>query len=113
MKLIKKGEGQEPKQAKRHFAQSGITKISKKEGSRRLHVSVSHFLPKGGAEMYDSSTERVYYGLSGVLMVKGKAGEEYLIEPGDTLYIPPGEERSIETVGIEPAKMLVIIVNLD
>ncbi len=113
MRLIKKGEGQEPKQAKRHFAQSGITKVSREEGSLRLHVSVSHFLPKGGAEMYDSPTERVYYGLSGVLMVKGKEGEEYLVEPGDTLYLPPGAERSIETVGTEPATMLVIIVNLD
>jgi len=113
VKLIKKGEGQEPKQAKRHFAQSGITKVSAAEGSQRLHVSVSHFLPNGGAEMYASPTERVYYGLSGVLMVKGKQGDEYLLEPGDTLYLPPGEERSIETVGTEPATMLVVIVNLD
>ena len=113
MKLIKKNQGQEPKEAKRHFAQSGITKVSREEGSQRLHVSVSHFLPKGGAEMYDSPTERVYYGLSGALMVRGKNGDEYLVEPGDTLYIPPGEERSIETVGTEPATMLVVIVNLD
>ena len=113
VKLIKKGDGQEPKEAKRHFAQSGITKVSKAEGSRRLHVSVSHFLPKGGAEMYDSATERVYYCLSGALMVKGNKGDEYLVEQGDTLYIPPDEERSIETVGTEPATMLVIIVNLD
>jgi len=112
MKLIKKGDG-EAKSAKRHFAQSGITKVSTDTGSRRLRVSVSHFLPGGGAEMYASGTERVYFGISGSLMVKGAEGDQYIVEPGDVLFIPPGEERSIETVGIDPATMLVIIVNLE
>jgi quercetin dioxygenase-like cupin family protein len=46
-------------------------------------------------------------------MVKGKKGDEYVVEAGDVLYIPPGEERSIETVGTDPASMLVVIVKLD
>lgn len=112
MKLIKKGQG-EVEEAKRHFAQWGIRQISPKEGSQRLSVAVSHFLPQGGAEMYASPTERVYFGISGSIMVRGKKGDEYLVEPGDVLYIPPGEERSIEAVGTEPASMLVVIVNLE
>src|SRR3972149_6210004 len=96
MKLITKDQGQPPKQAKQHFGQSGITKVSQEDGSQRLHVSVSHFLPGGGAEMYASPTERVYYGISGSLMVKGKNGDVYPVGPGDVLFIPPGEERSIE-----------------
>jgi quercetin dioxygenase-like cupin family protein len=63
--------------------------------------------------MYDSPTERAYYGISGSIMVRGKQGDQHLIEPGDLLYLPPGEQRSIETVGNEPATILVIIVNLD
>ncbi len=114
MKLVKKNQGQAPKPAKRHFNQGGVTKISQEDGStKRLHVSVSHFLPGGGSEMYASPTERIYYGISGALMIKGKDGEEYLIEEGDVLYIPPGEERSIATVGTYPATMLVVIVKLD
>jgi quercetin dioxygenase-like cupin family protein len=113
MKLIKEDQGQPPKQAKQHFGQIGVTKVSQEDGSQRLHVSVSHFLPGGGAEMYASPTERVYYGIAGTLVVKGKNKDEYLIGPGDTLYIPPGEERSIGVVGTEPATMLVIIVKLD
>ena len=112
MKLIGKGEGQPPKQAKQHFGQTGITKVSQEDGSQRLHVSVSHFFPGGGAEMYASPTERVYYGLSGSLIVRNKNGEAYPVGPGDTLFIPPGEERSIEAVGTEPATILVIIVKL-
>jgi len=112
MKLIKKYAGR-TSTAKRHFNQLGISKVSAEEGSQRLHVSVSHFLPQGGAEMYASATERAYFGISGLIRVGGKDGSEYLIEPGDILYIPPGEERSIEAVGIEPATMLVIIVKVD
>ena len=113
MKLIKKDQGQPPKQAKQHFGQTGITKVSQEEGSRRLHVSVSHFFPGGGAEMYASPTERIYFGIAGSLIVRNKNGDEYVVEPGDVLYIPPGEERSIEAAGTEPATMLVVIVKLD
>jgi quercetin dioxygenase-like cupin family protein len=112
MKLIKREEGF-PKQAKRHALQSGISKVSPEQGSNKLHCSVSHFLPGGGAEMYASPTERAYFGLTGALRIKGEGGEEYVVTPGDTLYLPPGEARSIEVCGIEPASMLVIVVNLD
>lgn len=112
MKLVKKDQGKADV-AKRHFGQWGITKVSPEEGSQRLTASVSHFLPQGGAEMYASPTERVYFGMSGSIMVRGKKGDEYLLEPGDVLYIPPGEERSIEAVGTEPATILVVIVKLD
>jgi quercetin dioxygenase-like cupin family protein len=112
VKLVKKGQGKS-EVAKRHFGQWGITKMSLEEGSQRLTVGVSHFLPQGGAEMYASPTERVYFGISGSLLVRGKKGDEYLVEPGDVLYIPPGEERSIEAVGTEPATILVVIVKLD
>lgn len=112
MKLIKKGEG-EHVEVKRHFDQWGLNKIGVKGGAQRLTATISHFLPQGGAEMYASPTERIYYGISGSLMVRGKQGDEYLVEHGDVLYIPPDEERSIEAMGTEPASMLVIIVKLD
>ena len=112
MKLIKKDQG-EAKQAGRHFGQCGISRISPETGSHRLKVSLSHFLPKGGTEMYASSTERVYFGVSGSLRVVDKEGGIYDIEPGDVLYLPPGEEREITNVTNEPATILVIIVNID
>jgi quercetin dioxygenase-like cupin family protein len=112
MKLIKKGEG-EHVEVKRHFDQWGLHKVGAKDGAQRLSATISHFLPQGGAEMYASPTERIYYGISGSIMVRGKQGDEYLVEPGDVLFIPPGEERSIEAVGTEPGSMLVIIVKLD
>ena len=112
MKLIKKAEG-EHVEVKRHFDQWGLHKVGAKDGAQRLSATISHFLPQGGAEMYASPTERIYYGISGSIMVRGKQGDEYLVEQGDVLFIPPGEERSIEAVGTEPGSMLVIIVKFD
>jgi quercetin dioxygenase-like cupin family protein len=112
MKLIKKGKGR-AEVAKRHFGQWGINKVGPEEGSQRLSIGISHFLPQGGAEMYASPAERIYFGIAGSLIVRGKNGDEYVVEPGDVLYISPGEERSIEAVGTEPATMLVVIVKLD
>lgn len=113
MKLVKSSEGK-AKAASRHVGQCGIDKVSAEMGSKRLRVSVSHFLPQmGGAEMYPSPTERAYYGISGSIIVKGKKGDEYKVGPGDCLFIPPGEERSIEVAGTEVATILVIVVNLD
>ena len=113
MKLIKKGDGERVGEVAKHFGQWSLGKIGIKDGTQRVHVGISHFLPKGGAEMALSAAERIYYGISGALMVRSKEGEEYLVEAGDVLYIPPQQERSIEAVGTEPASMLVIIINLD
>lgn len=112
MKLVKKGQGKHI-EVKHHFDQWGLNKISAGDGSQRLTASISHFLPQGGAEMLASPAERIYFGISGSIMVRGKQGDEYIVEPGDVLYIPPGEERSIEAIGTEPGTILVIIVKLD
>lgn len=111
MKLIKREEGV-AKTAQKHFLQAGVSKISTERGSIRLNCSVSHFLPGGGAEMYASPTERAYFGLTGTLLIKDPQGNEFVLGPGDTLYLPPDVERSIEVLGNEPATMFVVIVNL-
>ncbi len=111
MKLVKKGQG-EHHDAKGHFDQWGIRMLDSAKDTQRLTITISHFLPQGGAEMSSSATERVYFIISGSLLVKGKA-EEHLLEPGDLLYIAPGEEREIQTYGTEPASILVIVNKLD
>jgi mannose-6-phosphate isomerase-like protein (cupin superfamily) len=80
--------------------------------TRKTTLSVSHFLPEGGAEMASSPKERVYLVLSGSLKVTGK-NEEYELEPGDMLYIAPGEERAVKTIGTEPVTILVVITDVE
>jgi mannose-6-phosphate isomerase-like protein (cupin superfamily) len=80
--------------------------------SRRLSISLSHFLPQGGAEMSSSPKERAYFILSGSMLVKGKT-EEYRLNQGDLIYIAPSEEREVQVIGTEPVTSLVIIVDAD
>lgn len=111
MQLIKAADGT-PEPAARHFLETGVQKIAPSNGTARTTCTVSHFLPGGGAEMTSSAAERVYYGLSGTVLVTGADGSAYAVGPGDTLYIPPGEERKIDVPGTEPATIVVIIVKV-
>lgn len=109
MKIVRKKEGS-PYEAKGHFGYWSIQKLDAKTDTQHgLGIAVSHFLPQGGAEMSSSPRERAYFVLSGSVVVKGNT-EEYLLEPGDLIYIAAGEEREIQVTGIEPATLFVIIV---
>lgn len=110
MKTVKASAGTSY-DAKKHFNMWGMKKICPQDGTARLTVSMSHFLPNGGGEMSSSDKERVYYVLSGSITVRGK-NEEHFLEAGDMIYIAPGEERSIETNGVQPATTLVIVVDV-
>ena len=107
MKTIKATEGT-PYDAAKHFNVWGVKKITE-EQTRRTTVSLSHFLPNGGAEMSSSDKERVYYVVSGSITVSGK-NEKHVLNSGDLIYIAPGEERDMAVNGSEPAAVLVIIV---
>ncbi len=106
MKICKAGEGS-PYQAPAHYGQWG-SQYFKGEGPSRLTVSVSHFLPNGGAEM-KAVPELVYYVLSGSIMVQGKA-EEHVLNVGDVVHMDAGEERAFKVNGQAPASLLVVIV---
>lgn len=108
MKTTRASEGT-PYEAAKHFHVWGVRKVGPEEGTRRLNVSQSHFLPNGGAEMSSSDKERVYYVLRGSITVRGK-NETHILEEGDLIYIAPGEEREIKVNKNECASILVIVV---
>lgn len=111
MKMIKKEEGS-PYEAKGHFGCWSTRKMESVKDSRRLSISLSHFLPQGGAEMSSSPKERAYFILSGSMSVKGKT-EEYRLGQGDLIYIAPGEEREVRVIGTDPVTALVMIIDVD
>jgi len=112
MKLIKDNEGV-TYEGPGHFNCWNLRKLASGTDSKRLSASMTHFLPNGGAEMSAAPKERVYLCLAGSLMLKGVKNDEYYLEPGDMVYIAPGEERSVEVIGTEPATILVFIADLD
>lgn len=109
MKLVKKSQGTQY-EAKGHFGNWSVHKLEAgKDTQCGLGISLSHFLPDGGAEMSSAPINRVYFVLAGSIMVKGKA-EEHLLESGDLIYIAAGEERDMHVMGTEPATVLVLII---
>ena len=102
-----------PYEGRGHFNCWNTQKLASGKDSQRLSISLTHFLPNGGAEMLPSPKERVYLCLSGSILLKGQKADEYYLEPGDMIYINPGEERSVEVIGTEPATILVFIVDVD
>jgi mannose-6-phosphate isomerase-like protein (cupin superfamily) len=111
MKLIKSSDGQYYDAAK-HFHCWSVHKLTPGTESKRLNVAFSHFLPNGGTEMASSPLERIYYVLAGCMKIKGKA-EEFVLNPGDLLYIGPGEDREVSVVGTQPASILVVMCKVD
>jgi quercetin dioxygenase-like cupin family protein len=97
-----------PYDAAKHFGVFGLQKITEAQ-SKRTTVCYSYFHPNGGAEMSSSPKERIYYVVNGSISVTGK-GETHVLNPGDLIYIAPGEERDMVINGGKPAEVLVMIV---
>jgi len=95
--------------AAKHSEVYGLQKITEAQ-SKRTTVCYSYFQPNGGAEMTASPKERVYYVVKGSITVNGKDGETHVLDPGDLIYIAPGEERDMVINGGKPAEVLVFIV---
>lgn len=110
MKLIKAGDGL-AYDAPNHFEMWGVRKFGPPEGARAVNVSISEFLPNGGATMSSSDKERIYFVLRGSITVTAQDGSEHRVDADDMIYIAPGEKRSVRTNGNVAARVLVIVAN--
>ena len=75
-------------------------------GPKQFVVSLSHFLPGGGAGPDASPTEKVYVVLSGELTVIA-SGKESVLKANDSCFIGPNESREIINRGNDVVTMLV------
>jgi len=110
VKVIKSGEG-EHYDAPNHFNMWGVRKIGAADGARALNMSISEFLPNGGASLSQSDKERVYYVLRGSITVSDESGQAYVVDENDMIYIAPGEKRAIAVNGLAAARLLVVIAS--
>ena len=109
MRLIKANEG-EYYEAKNHFNVWSAKKVYDTEGAGNLNISVSEFLPNGGAELLPSVKDRVYIVTGGTMDVLDEAGNRYSMAAGDMIFIPAGEKRAIEVTGTKACSIIVVIV---
>jgi len=108
MKKVKLEEAK-PYDAPGHFNVTTLRlQHNETTGVKNFWVGLSHFLPGGGAEMSSSNFEKVYFMISGKMTVVTEDGKEIVLEPFDSLYIPPGEKRYLINKTNMPATMLVI-----
>jgi len=111
MIVVKEKEGTEY-EALNHFNMWGIRKFGPPEGAKNVNLSISEFLPNGGAALSSSERERIYYVLRGSITVGDEQGREYLLNQHDMIYIPPDDKRDMKVNGLEAARVLVIVVNI-
>lgn len=91
-----------------HFGMTALRVVGQEDDeAESLWMGRSHFLPGGGAEMSASDTEKIYHVIEGTVKIETPDGEEIFLDAEDTLFIPPGEERSLINPTNEPATMLV------
>jgi len=102
-------EEAKPYEARGHFKMVAL-RLQHREttGVENFWVGLSHFLPGGGAEMSASDFEKVYVMLSGRMSIVTEDGKEIVLEPLDSIFIPPGEKRYLINKTNMPASMLVI-----
>ena len=96
-------------EAKAHFAMAGLQlqggAASKTSG---VIVSLSYFLPGGGAERSASPTEKFYIVLEGAVTIVVDDGE-HVLGPLDSCHLAPGEARAIINKGNTVAHMMVVV----
>ncbi|MBN1368146.1 MAG: cupin domain-containing protein [Dehalococcoidales bacterium] len=111
MKVVRKSEGTSY-EAPLHFNVWSSRKLAADKETQRISVSLSHFQPNGRCDMSGSPAEKVYFVLAGSMAVKNKAGEEAILQTGDTVYFAGGEERECYTVGTDVCTILVCMVKV-
>jgi quercetin dioxygenase-like cupin family protein len=89
----------------------GIRKFGPPEGAKAVNVSISEFLPSGGAKLSASDKERIYYVMRGAVTVSEENGTVHELDAEDMIYIPAGEKRSMGIRGGISARVLVIVVS--
>jgi quercetin dioxygenase-like cupin family protein len=110
LKVVKASEGS-VYEAANHFGMWGIRKFGLPEGAKAVNVSISEFLPGGGAKLSASDKERIYYVIRGSITVAEENGTAHRVDAEDMIYIPPGEKRSMSVNGNVAARVLVVVAN--
>ena len=79
-------------------------------GTTQFSLGCSHFLPGGGADFSPSRDyDTVYICIEGEITITDKDDKDIVLKPHDSIYIAPGEGRSITNKTQYPASMLVIL----
>lgn len=92
----------------KHSATNAFNLISEESGAKGFALFNVEIQPGGEAEVHTHpGREHCYFVLSGI----GDAlvdGENFILNPGDCLWIPPGAEHGIKPVGGQTLRTAVV-----
>ena len=108
MKVMKWAEG-DVYEGPGHFGCWGIHKVLSGRETKNMTVNLSQFIPGGGAEMGGSPIEKYYHVLEGTLVIKTPAGEEFVLQKNDGIFIGADEARQMHVPGPNPCTVLVFL----
>jgi len=112
MKVVKWTEG-DVYEGPGHFGCWGVHKVLAGRETPNMTVNVSQFIPDGGAHMGATPTlDKYYHVLEGTLVIKNPAGEEFVLQKNDGIYIAAGEERLMHVPGPNPCTVLVVLTKV-
>jgi glyoxylate utilization-related uncharacterized protein len=108
MQVTRAGEA-EPYEAPGHFGMAAL-RLQGHDASAAsaFWIGLSHFLPGGGAERSANALEKAYVVVDGEITVVTDDGEATL-GPLDSVFLAPGEARSVVNRTNRPASMLVVM----
>jgi quercetin dioxygenase-like cupin family protein len=93
MKLVRQGDAL-PSAAERRF--SGLAELNQRLNEQRLagmRVAIAKFSNGGRTFWHRHHGEQVLYVLSGAGWIQRDGEERLPLEPGDLVYVPPGERH--------------------
>jgi quercetin dioxygenase-like cupin family protein len=93
MKLVRQGDAL-PSAAERRF--SGLAELNPRLNEQRLagmRVAIAKFSNGGRTLWHRHHGEQVLYVLSGAGWVQQDGEDRLQLEPGDIVYVPPGEKH--------------------
>lgn len=98
-----------PKCPSKHVETSAWKLLSPaSHGNKAASVSLVEIRPGGRAEPdAHPGSEQVFYIISGRVRAQ-IAGESFDVEPNSCIYVPEGAEHSMEVVGEEVLRMIVV-----
>jgi mannose-6-phosphate isomerase-like protein (cupin superfamily) len=94
-----------------HFNMRSARFMGADQGLKTFWCGLSEYEPGGGIEYSgeDSPNEKTYTVIEGELTLTDKDGNKFVLGPKDTIFIGPGEGRSVLNTGTTKATMMVVV----
>jgi quercetin dioxygenase-like cupin family protein len=83
--------------------------ITDKEGAPHFAMRVFEFEPGGHTSLHQHPEEHEIFILEGEVTAVNDQGEEFRLEPGHTLYIPPHELHQLKNSSGRELKIICLI----